>query len=113
MNNEQYLEMLRNGSEAIKRLNKPKDQRLPYSKLQEQQNDDERKDHHKPKKAKDNGAGHPSYRISVVFLQADKRRRDIDNQLSTVLDCLRDAIRRFSAMDTGDQNNIKAGKQGI
>lgn len=117
--------MLRRGSEAVKRLNvgqtRPADKKSnnhvhsgnAHNELQKFKDADKGQAHHKPKKAKAHGASHPSYRVTIVFLQSDKRRRDLDGQLSTVLDCLRNAVRRFSAMDTGDKDHITERKERL
>lgn len=55
------------------------------------------------------GASHPKFRISIDFLVADRRRRDADGMLSTILDCLVHAQGRLAPVDTGDQ---RQGSQG-
>jgi len=72
----------------------------PGAQLQKQQDVDAGKDHNKPGKAKVDEASHPKFRVRVVLRYSDNRRRDIDGALSTVLDCVVRAFRRFRSVDT-------------
>ncbi len=47
------------------------------------------------------GKDHPKFSVSVTFKMSDNRKRDLDGQIATVLDCLIDARRRFVATHTG------------
>lgn len=46
---------------------------------------------------------HPRYRTRFVICVSDRRRRDADGAISTVLDCLVRAARRLAGLDTGER----------
>lgn len=47
---------------------------------------------------------HPAYDLAVTIRVSDQRRRDLDGNLSTVLDCLVQAVRRLAPVDSKDQS---------
>ena len=63
-------------------------------------------------KATMDGEVHPKFRVSVAFLLSDNRRRDADNMLSTVLDCLIIARRRLLEIYPGDKDNLQESEEG-
>lgn len=72
----------------------PPPQARSYPKLQEQQNAHSGKANHRPKEAEEDGRDHPRFEVSVDLLVSDERRRDADGALSTLLDCLVQALRK-------------------
>lgn len=79
-----------------------------YSELQKQEADYSRPKRepaaprYKARSKKADGGNHPRYSLTVNFRVSDKRKRDLDGLLSTVLDCLVTARGRFAAMDSTD-----------
>lgn len=48
-------------------------------------------DTNRPKNKKENGSDYPSFAVSICFLMADRRVRDLTGMAETVMDCLVDA----------------------
>ena len=71
----------------------------PCPQLQEQQDMDGKEANHKTRKARVDAAVHPKFRIAITLLVSDKRGRDGDGALSTLLDCLVTAARRLRSLD--------------
>ena len=76
----------------------------PRPVVQEQQDAGPGKADHRPKKAKVDAALHPKFRVTVILANSDNRRRDLDGQLSTLLDCLVVTARRLAPVDSRDKN---------
>ncbi len=63
---------------------------------------------HKPRRAKNKQPDHPKYRVTIIWRVSDKRRRDNDGMLATVMDCLVHATRRLVGLDS-----VKRAKRGV
>lgn len=113
MTHNEYQQWLKTRSKSTQSRNLPDYSKLgAHSILQEFQTSDPGKTDNRSQKAKGNGVNHPSYRITVEFLYSDKRRRDLDGGLSTILDCLVKAVRRLQRLDTRDKDHLKARPEG-
>lgn len=53
-----------------------------------------------PEEAEVDGSVHPRFAVTITLLTSDKRRRDADGAMSTLLDCLVKAVRRLNPLDT-------------
>jgi len=67
--------------------------------IQELKDVDRPKANHQAGKAGVDGQVHPKFRIAITLLVSDKRCRDGDGALSTLLDCVVTASRRFHSLD--------------
>lgn len=83
----------------------------PRTIVQEQQVADTRKANHKSGPAKVDAQMHRQFSLTIVIQVSDNRRRDLDGALSTILDCLIVARRRFAPVDTRDTPNMPTGGQ--
>lgn len=66
---------------------------------EEQQDVDGQKANHKARTSDVDGDSHPKFRVAITLYVSDARRRDADGALTTILDCLVHAVRRFGGMD--------------
>lgn len=63
-------------------------------------------------KGKETDEGHRTrFRVTIDLLISDKRKRDPDGAINTVMDCLVGAVRRLREGDTGDCGASKKGSQ--
>lgn len=89
----------------LQRKNSPKRSNVQLQKLENADNPllrdstTKAKDDHEAGVSKENGVVEKGYRIDVVFLVSDKRRRDPTGMLETVADILIGAIGRFNQGD--------------
>ena len=67
---------------------------------------------HKARKAEVDGGVHPQYVFAVDLRVSDKRKRDADGALTTLLDCVVIAARRLSEMDKEDSGKCGGCIQG-
>lgn len=52
------------------------------------------------KGSKGHAADHPKYRVTIIWNVSDRRIRDNDGMLATIMDCLVRSARRLAGMDT-------------
>lgn len=118
MNESEFREWLRTRNESIQRLNHSNHPRIRGDqKLQESEagrNGDPIRRDQVPDELDTqrhqilDGKTHPKYKLTVTLLVADKRRRDADGMLSSLLDAMVKSVRRFNPMDPGDKHQGKA-----
>lgn len=68
-----------------------------------------RKAHHKPKETKMDEGGGYVYSVSIKLMYGDKRRRDADGAVTTILDCLV-AARRLLDSDPELKRRVLSGR---
>lgn len=82
-----------------------------HMQLQEQQDAIEGAADNGPDQAEEDGALHPSYRVTVTLLVSDNRRRDADGALSSLMDSLVRAVGRLNPVGAGDHDKGSPRKQ--
>lgn len=58
------------------------------------------------------GSSHPAYRVAIVIRVSDGYARDPDGAVSTIMDCIVSAVRRFMAMGKRDPHQNGSGAKG-
>lgn len=81
------------------------DRTRPCTLNEKSKDDGSRKIIHKTGTAKVDAASHPKFKVTVIVQISDNRRRDLDGNLTTILDCLCTSRRQLS-MDTGNNGKI-------
>ena len=76
-----------------------RDGNRPRPVIQKQQDVDARTTDNRPQKTEVDGEGRSFYRVTVKLLVSDRRARDADGAISTLLDCLIAAVGRQLGMD--------------
>ncbi len=88
--------------------------RGPHSIVQKPQANPQKSADRRPKSRKKDEANHPAYHVSVTLKLSDRRVRDADGALSTLLDCLIRATRRLGGLASEHQRKrrVRAGGTG-
>lgn len=85
--------------------------RMQLQEHQDGHNQTKAKADNQPKEAEAIGPDHKGFRVSVTFRIADKRDRDLDGMLSSVLDCLIDAVGRSLQVDKAGLRKLAKGEE--
>ena len=64
-----------------------------------------------PKSKETDASNRAKFRVTIDLLISDKRKRDPDGAINTVMDCLVGAVRRLREGDTGNCGASKKGSQ--
>lgn len=74
----------------------------PCPVVQERKDENPKRANHRPQKEKVDGRCHATYRIAATIRISDERDRDLDGALSTLQDCVINAVGRLAEMDRID-----------
>jgi hypothetical protein len=102
--NEQYQAIV--ARQAARKVPRPR----PV--VQEQQDADPGPAYHQSQKAKVDGRSGGKFAVTIEILVSDKRDRDIDGAVSTLLDCYLMAVGRFTQLDRTDLRKLAKSLEG-